>query len=517
MAFHAAPGRWGAFVDHYLYLEVEGIQRFVFASTKLKIIRGGSALLDSFNRITMREASKAKGRVVLAGGGHCLVRGLTREDAEGIATELNRKLRKKTDGQVRLSWSVSAESDDWKSIWAELCRERDARDLLAVSAPPPLPPFVALCSSCGSSPARELRDTNDPQPKPLCAACWTRWHEAQKIRDPKEITVWSRLRPHLEPYAHLNDDFAFSKLLPEHELEQIAELGSREGYLAYLYCDGNAMGRILRAANSADEYGRISERVDTALHKAVAAALLAHCPPERGKGKFGAEVLLLGGDDLIVALPADRGAAFTQTVLDVFHREAGPDFRLSAGLVLAPYTTPIAILQRVALSLLRSAKRYAYLDEQRQLERRAIGYVDFQELAAAQADVDRDYAVTCRPYRLDDFGRLIERTRQLRKSRVPRSRLYALAEAVRGSEREALTMTRLIVGRARTDAQRAALYGLLRPLHDDNAPARAMPYTSSRDPTWDLPFELYPAAHRWSVIPDAIELLDHLPSDGDGA
>ncbi|WP_437600237.1 hypothetical protein WMF28_01590 [Sorangium sp. So ce590] len=503
-------------MHHYLYLELEGIQRFVFASTKLKIIRGGSALLDSFNRVAMREACGKKGRVVLAGGGHCLVHGLAREDAEGIAMDLGRKLRRKTDGQVGLSWGVMAESADWKTTWAEIRRERAARDLVAPAASPPLPPFVALCSSCGSSPARDLRDTYDRESRPLCAACWTRWHEVQKIRDLKEKTIWARLRPHLDRHAHLDDDLAFSALLPERELEQIAELGSREGYLAYLYCDGNAMGRILRAATSADEYGEISERVDVALHKAVAAALLAHCPPERGKGKFGAEVLLLGGDDLIVALPADRGAGFTRTVLDVFHREAGDEFRLSAGLVLAPYTTPIAILQQVATSLLRSAKRYAYLDEQRQLERRAVGYIDFQELTSAQVDVDRDHTVTCRPYRLDDFGRLIERTRQLRKTRVPRGRLYALAEAVRGSEREARTMTRLIVGRARTDAEHAALCGLLRPLHDD-APARTLPYTTCPDPAWDLPFGLYPDSHRWSVIPDAIELLDHLPTDGDNA
>ncbi|WP_437876883.1 Cas10/Cmr2 second palm domain-containing protein [Sorangium sp. So ce513] len=504
-------------MDHYLYIEVEGIQRFVFASTKLKIIRGGSALLDSFNRVAMREAVGKKGRVVLAGGGHCLVRGLSRDDAEGIAKELDRKLRKKTDGQVGLSWSVVPKGAEWKTTWAELRRERAARDLVAPAAPPPLPPFVALCSSCGSSPARALRDTYDAQPRALCAACWARWQEVQKIRELKEQTIWSRLRPHLERHAHPGGDRAFSAQLPERELEQIAELGSRKGYLAYLYCDGNAMGRVLRAAKSDDEYGEISERVDSALHKAVAAALLAHCPPERNNGKFGAEVLLLGGDDLIVALPADRGVGFTQTVLSVFHREAGGACRLSAGLVLAPYTTPIAILQQVAGSLLRSAKRYAYLDEHRQIERRPVGYIDFQELTSAQVDVERDHAVTCRPYRIEDFGRLVERTSRLRQARVPRGRLYALAEAVRGSEREARTMTRLIVGRAKPGAQRAALLGLLRPLHDDGAPARPTPYTTGPDPEWDLPFELFPDSRRWSVLPDAIELLDHLPSDGDNA
>jgi hypothetical protein len=94
----------------HLYIEVEGIQRFVFASPKLKVIRGGSALLDAFNRVDMPQAVEQKaGRTVFVGGGHCLAAGLSSDDAEEIGASLGRALRRKTEGQVSLAWGVAPE------------------------------------------------------------------------------------------------------------------------------------------------------------------------------------------------------------------------------------------------------------------------------------------------------------------------------------------------------------------------------------------------------------------------
>ena len=509
-------------MTHHLYLEIEGIQRFVFAGTKLKIIRGGSALLDLFNRDQMRRAVEEKGgEVIFAGGGHCLAGGLSRDAALVIARKLERDLRKLTDGQVSLAWGVGPETEtgDWKSAWAEVSRDMHRRALAAPAASPPLPPFVALCSSCGVSPARTLRDMRERALKPLCQACLGRIEMAEKVLRLEPQTIWHRLRPLLN---RQEDDVAFRRLLPERELEQLASLGSVPKYLGYLYCDGNGMGRWLAQSATAKEYGDRSRRVDAALHKAVASAMDAHCPPARSDGKLGAEVLMLGGDDLIVALPADRGAAFTAHVLDTFHKEIGGDVRLSAGLVFAPPTTPITILQKVASELLRSAKRYAYLEETRGSGGRAPGYVDFQELTSSQVEIEREHEVTCRPYRLSDFKTLMERVRQVRKAAVPRARLHALAEALHGSEREAHTTTQLVVSRAKATAgrdQRAALSALLQPLSSADPRESVRPYVTSADVGWGLPFALYPgsgaAAHRWSAVPDAMELIDHLGSDGE--
>lgn len=532
-------------MSHYLYLEIDGIQRFVFASPKLKIIRGGSALLDLFNRVEMLNRAGGKGgKTILAGGGHCLIGGLSREDAESLGKDLERELRRKTEGQATLLWAVTPADGKWADERRRLEEEIKRRRCNPVPAAPPLPPFVALCSSCGAGPARKLVDMQERHIKPLCGACSTRQDAMRFVYELREKTVWQRLRPHLGAHAHAGDNKAFENLLPKRELQDLAaQTRSSKKYLAYLYCDGNGMGRALAEARSVDEYRDLSTHIDAALHQAVAKAIVDHCAPGDRWESFRAEVLLLGGDDLIVALPAECAVRFTEKVLGEFFRLTGGRCRLSAGLVFAPPDTPITILQHAAGELLKSAKRRAYLDEMRGRFKRctitgpkketalppavassgkaprppADGYIDFQELASAQIEIEREHVVTCRPYRLDDFMTLVERTRNVSRCDVPRGRLHALAEAIQGSRREAHTMTQLVVGRARSDPgkdQRAALLALLQPPGVPEQAGTMRPFLVHTDKAEELPSDLHekPGEHRWSPIPDAIELIDHLGS-----
>jgi uncharacterized protein with ACT and thioredoxin-like domain len=102
----------------YLYMEIEGIQRLVFAAARLKAIRGGSAMLDLFNRVQMlKKVEDHGGHIVFVGGGHCLANGLSRDAAEEVAKELSRELRQKTQGQVALSWGIAdGDGGSWETI-----------------------------------------------------------------------------------------------------------------------------------------------------------------------------------------------------------------------------------------------------------------------------------------------------------------------------------------------------------------------------------------------------------------
>lgn len=533
-------------MPHFLYVEIDGIQRFVFASPKLKNIRGGSAMLDRFNRVEMvsRALQKPGAKKVFVGGGHCLIRGLSKDDAEQIGKDLERELRRLTEGQAALLWAVTPEASNWHRAWEDLKQGLARKRLEPVPASPPLPPFVALCWSCGAAPAQKLVDMQERHPRPHCGACLLRRQEMQAEHKLRKETVWPRLREHLKEFQFQGDDTAFAALLPDGELQALADQSSGSSeYLAYLYCDGNGMGRALSEAPTDAAYGVLSKQIDDSLHQAVAQAIVRHCRPVEisGKrGRFRAEVLLLGGDDLIVALPANCAVDFTVTVLQEFCRANKGAFRLSAGLVFAPPTTPISILQRTADALLRSAKRRAYLDEAREKfkrcainppdvavldpaetlppRERAEGYIDFQELASAQTDIEREHSVTCRPYRLDDFLTLVNRTRAVHRSYVPRSKLHALAEAIQGSQREAFTMAQRVIGRAKTDTphgdQQTALLDLLQPPGVPDSADRLRPFLTwaDQDHAAELPFDLYrhPKEHRFSPVLDALELIDHL-------
>ncbi len=520
----------------YLYMEIEGIQRFVFAAPKLKAIRGGSAMLDLFNRVQMPETVKAQGgHVVFVGGGHCLANSLSRDAAEKVARELSRQLKNDTAGQVSLLWGIAeGDNQSWETVRTTYLANLQQRALTVSSAPPPLPPFVATCSLCGVGPATALFNMGERHPKPLCEACQQRLKNNKAAKDAKKETIWHRLYPHLKKEGYTHDIDTLRAQMPDREFKELAAPGTGAKYLAYLYCDGNGMGHALAKANSAEEYARLSNAVDTALHQAVAQAMMKHCNPDLNNGNFGAQVLMLGGDDLIVAMPGDKGSSFACTVIEAFHEKTDKKFRLSAGLVFAPSETPITILQRVAKDLLRSAKRYAYLDKARQQQASdnehrepAVGYIDFQELASSEIDVERQYAVTCRPYRLDDFTQLIQRVSDVSASQVPRGRLHALSEGVHGSKREAYNIAQMVVGRAKeksndtlgnnmqsspegkSKSQKESLRNLMRlPFSDSSEPVR--PYYNSDNLAIKMPVELYDDTHRWSPIPDAIELIDNL-------
>ena len=86
-----------------------------------------------------------------------------------------------------------------------------------------------------------------------------------------------------------------------------------------------------------------------------------------------------------------------------------------------------------------------------------------------------------------------------------------MAEALRGTERQARSITRLVVGRANEERERSALLDILKPLATAKEP-RAQSYPKYPD-GGDVPYDLYwdeRQEHLWSAVPDALELIDHL-------
>lgn len=79
----------------------------------------------------------------------------------------------------------------------------------------------------------------------------------------REKTVWLCLRSYLGQHQHKDNDVAFEALLPDGEFQDLVDQGdSASQYLAYLYCDGNGMGRALSEAPTDAAYGALSQQID---------------------------------------------------------------------------------------------------------------------------------------------------------------------------------------------------------------------------------------------------------------
>jgi GGDEF domain-containing protein len=267
-----------------------------------------------------------------------------------------------------------------------------------------------------------------------------------------------------------------------------------------VYCDGNAMGRLVQQLDSPETTTAFSDIVDgsicEACHEAldwVCASEIAQVRKAQEKGEklpfLPADILLLGGDDLLVLLPADRALIFAERVADIFAtrtREkidklpAGATrhffmnslqqkgMTISCGVALAPAKYPFYLLRELAEALLKNAKKKGSKDPTCQ-PYWAPAYIDFhlvagsssQDLGPIRMDdyyCSTDHKRTLRPYRLDQLGRLRDAVTRLHQAGLPRSKVQdffdaALDRLPRRTERRA----REVFGRC-SRAERQALW-----------------------------------------------------------
>jgi hypothetical protein len=129
-------------------------------------------------------------------------------------------------------------------------------------------------------------------------------------------------------------------------------------YLAVIYADGNGVGGALSADAAPSERATFFYRNRVLLRRAVKDAIDLHCG---ATGTAPLVVLMLGGDDLLVACRASLALPFIVDVCKALERLQGTvgGFRLTLGIgaVIGRPTLPFHRLHAVAEALASSAKR----------------------------------------------------------------------------------------------------------------------------------------------------------------
>jgi CRISPR-associated protein Cmr2 len=264
-----------------------------------------------------------------------------------------------------------------------------------------------------------------------------------------------------------------------------------KGFVAYIYADGNNMGGYIQKITTPQKYQEFSEDVDNATRYAVFQALAEHLHPRQLKGNNKSEstlpdgawihpfeIITIGGDDIILIVPADRALAIAKTIGEQFeqillrqvqipgveikgdyqtqpsekpidlskcHRylsqnagTANCQLSTSIGVLIADYKTPIYYAKKLYEQLLKSAKKRA-----KDLKDRGYcgGTVDFfvmKSVTAIASSIEefRKEALTkespqklklyAAPYTLHEIGGLIESVKALKKADFPKSQLYQI-------------------------------------------------------------------------------------------
>ena len=250
--------------------------------------------------------------------------------------------------------------------------QRDEPPMLSLPPPGDFPP-LASCAECRAGPAVEQIDIHEETGIGVCLDCLARYQDC--YRKPGVARAAPRSLPIYWEEADLADRLDRHRVKDTaRDFTALAALGqedTKRNHVATVYADGNAVGAFFdRIADHGDP--ALKERISTAVSRATRDALLDATKAVLGTG--GARCLpviphVVGGDDLVVSVVADRAWEFTVTYLDQFRQrlsaieDVPPDLlsavppTASAGLVFAHAKFPFRRAAELAAEQLRTAKR----------------------------------------------------------------------------------------------------------------------------------------------------------------
>ncbi|EFI34760.1 hypothetical protein Dthio_PD2136 [Desulfonatronospira thiodismutans ASO3-1] len=453
-------------MQHYVLLDAIGIQKYIFDTNTLRIIIGASQFLDKWQQ----ECSKRwPGNVLVSGGGNILAVFDNKTDADSFRKEAINI----APAGMEIAWA-NAEGKPGETgpgsdnaIWNELQKRislfksgnRDFSDYDQTFFQPVTPG----CHYCGvrSRDGKGALDDYNNKKQPVCSVCRPRYDKGGRTGDVSTSMgkLWEYVgNKQFDPPFPLDLADLTRK---ENTAENVGE--ASHDLMAVVVVDLNDMGEKIKDVVNKEGFkglNSFSQQLKLDIDEVFAALTDDFTPKSEWCGRKANDCflrlrpLLLGGDDMALAMPAPLWPEFVNNLLRGL---AGKGYPACAGVVVAKHTFPINRLVEMAEELVGSAKamvRYrkkiageSALSAEYQC---AVDWHVHQETAFGSPlairkkhfvtkglRFSRDHqageaiiqAATCRPYLLQDFSDLTETGRKL--SVISNSKLFALYNALR--------------------------------------------------------------------------------------
>ena len=303
------------------------------------------------------------------------------------------------------------------------------------------------------------------------------------------------------------------------EAQRTEEIGNHsDGFIAFIYADGNNMGGYIQKIQTPQEYAEFSQDIFEATKKSVFLALREHLNPYQlqnltnpdSKHRDGTwihpfEIIAIGGDDVMLIVPANQALAIAQTIGEEFekillannkttyqitendilsksvtcHRYQNPhnppqpsqcQLSMSTGVLITSYNTPIYYAEKLVNQLLKSAKKKAKDLKGGENYRYHGGTIDiltlksvtmissniqeFRDSGLTKAKGNHKLKLYSAPYTLYEVGGLIETIAALKESEFPRSQLYQIRSFLEQGKRTAMLNYLYFRSRLKPDQQR---------------------------------------------------------------
>jgi hypothetical protein len=467
--------------------DTDHIQEYVLGTNRLKEIRGASTILDRLNRyetvdIAWRNFDTQR---IYAHGGSALFL-VDSQQAEALGQAVQKLYRDKTGDGASITYAIQAIPDPAPAnimSAQELAgnitmtqvlkllrlRLRLAKDSLQVKMSPrdaaqqntgcasialTSHALLCTCESCGMAYAYKLwRDSNDPEDEGrYCRVCIAKRSEDRQIKNrldeahgisSLQQTLWGRVLQSLAPGF-----LPAGKSLPQRprDFNIFGNFAPDKEYLGLIYADANNMGQALDNLHTLNEVQEFAEKIDNAVFKAMGQAISEHLPVHEGTFPF--DVLLVGGDDIVMVTPADKAIQVAYTIAERFQRFTR--HTLSIGVVLAPVNYPFSLQHMLVKDSLKAAKesgaqrvRLVSSGASGQGQSR-INFVvvtgntslsykkQFKEMynKIVAPHVTNEFYATLRPYTLADLKWLLDQLKRGNERSLGRTKLHQLREAI---------------------------------------------------------------------------------------
>ena len=342
----------------YALLDLTGIQKAVFETTRLKIVVGASLQIAGWQNTCEQIASDADAAWTSSAGGNVLT--AFKGDTNKGAMDFVEKACSMSNGLgLNVAWSVQ-QGDDDVSVWHDLqhdvalfkagARPKDAYKWLAIHEETAPVKGKERCPECGT----RMCGGEKFRKKTVCDTCAKRGNLADNF--------WNEAATRAK---YQNTTFGivcdlFEEALPDNfdKLAGAGDLQSDALPVAVVVFDLNDMGNYFKDAikpnNSGEnfkEYKDKSKELEKNIREIYTNAINEVIPKEK---KLAIYPVLLAGDDACFVLPQKHWPAFVQAVFKQI-KEKG--YTACAGVVIGAHNYPFRQLVNMAEELLANAKQ----------------------------------------------------------------------------------------------------------------------------------------------------------------
>ncbi|KPA19007.1 hypothetical protein MHK_000785 [Candidatus Magnetomorum sp. HK-1] len=531
--------------QYLIEIGVPSIKNYVFGTNKLKEIRGASALLSYLNHkdflLKSIESYLSDVKCIFAGGGSAqfIVKG-TEEEVENCMNRLANTFSQETNYGLKLIYGKADLSKDNYKIARKVAifESNRKRDESPIENVPMLHVgYVRECDSCSGviqycekedKKHFEQTDKTKSDDRILCNICRRKIDYSSVVKNDYNSALKEKIFKTHKKNIKSSEDFT-----------QIGDsCKARKNYTAVVYADGNSMGKLIQQIDSPDLYEFFSDTVDQAIKDSCIEALCdVYDNFYKQSEIFPAEILLLGGDDLIVYLTAESAFDFALNVAKKFNEKTEIKFNeyensffkdllqekgltISLGIAYGKSHTPFNMLLNQAEQLLKSAKTAGAKDPDSTMFY-APTYIDYNILTNFnQVDVsqlrkevlhldktiiedDKPYQklkLYQKPYSLDNAEKLYEYAQNL-VEKIPNSRLKRFGVAPNlGKVNATLECLSLYTG-SKDSSQRTAIWEAL------------SQFECMEEMPWKI--EDQSTNHYSTMIIDLVELADFIKTTDD--